>query len=183
MGSPLAPVLVNLFMGFHERKWIQEYRETLPLICRRYIVTYLQQNGYVDEMVQKAGIPGVPWCVEQAFSILDTIQNAKKNKEDLSVVWFDLANAYGSVPHRLLTKAMNHFYIPGKVQLLMERYYNNFKMRFTTKDFTTDWHRVEVGIATGCTISVIWFVLVMEMLLKSTHYSEEVAQVQSPKYG
>ena len=51
-------------------------------------------------------------------------------------------------------------------------------MRFTTKEFTTDWHRFEVGIASGCTISVIWFVLVREMLLKFTHCPEEVAQVQ-----
>ena len=25
MGSPLGPVLANLFMGFHEKKWLQEF--------------------------------------------------------------------------------------------------------------------------------------------------------------
>ena len=25
MGSPLAPVLPNIFMGFHESKWLNEY--------------------------------------------------------------------------------------------------------------------------------------------------------------
>ena len=25
MGSPLAPVLANIFMGFHESKWLNEY--------------------------------------------------------------------------------------------------------------------------------------------------------------
>ena len=49
-------------------------------------------------------------------------------------------------------------------------------MGFTTKEFAT-----EVGIIAGYTISVIWFVLFVEILLKSTHCPEEVAQVQSPK--
>ena len=54
-------------------------------------------------------------------------------------------------------------------------------MRFITGDYTTDWHRLEIGIAAGCTISVIWFVLVMEMILMSTEYTEETVKVRSPK--
>ena len=50
---------------------------------------------------------------------------------------------------------------------MVRKYYDMFKMRFTTGTFTTDWQRLEVGIAAGCTISVILFVLVMEMLLKA----------------
>ena len=68
-----------------------------------------------------------------------------------------------------------------KVKAVMKNYYNKFKMRFTTEDFTTDWHRLEVGIGAGCTISVIWFVLVMEMILRSADCTEEIAKIRSPK--
>ena len=54
-------------------------------------------------------------------------------------------------------------------------------MRFTTENFTTDWHGLEIGIAAGCAISIIWFILVMEMILRSADYSEETAKVKSPK--
>ena len=27
MGSPLGPVLANLFMGYHEKKWLQEFNK------------------------------------------------------------------------------------------------------------------------------------------------------------
>ena len=54
-------------------------------------------------------------------------------------------------------------------------------MRFTTDKFTTDWHSLEAGIAAGCTISVIWFILVMEMILKSADFTEEMALISSPK--
>ena len=33
MGSPLAPVLANIFIGFHESKWLNEYNLNKP-ICR-----------------------------------------------------------------------------------------------------------------------------------------------------
>lgn len=150
-------------------------------ILAKRTVAYLQSNGYVDESVQKAGIPGIPGCTEHAFTLWDAIQEAKKNKENLNVVWLDLANAYGSVPHELLMKAMDFFYIPPEVQGIMKKYYGNFQMRFSTEDFTTEWHRLEIGIAAGCTISVIWFILVMEMILRSTDFSEEEAKVRAPK--
>ena len=150
-------------------------------ILAKRTVTYLQGNGYIDESVQKAGVPGIPGCIEHAYTIWDNIQEAKKTKENLNVVWLDLANAYGSVPHELLMKAMEFFYIPQEVQEVMRNYYNSFQMRFSTEDFTTEWHRLEVGIAAGCTISVIWFILVMEMLLRSTDCSEETAKVRAPK--
>ena len=76
---------------------------------------------------------------------------------------------------------MDHFHIPDKVKTLMKKYYNSFVMRFPTGDYTTDWHRLEIGIAAGCTISVIWFVLVMEMILMSTECTEETVKVRSPR--
>ena len=150
-------------------------------ILARRTVAYLQGNGYVDESVQKAGVPGIPGCIEHAFTIWDAIQEAKKTNGNLNVVWLDLANAYGSVPHVLLMKAMEFFHIPEEVQAIMRQYYDCFQMRFSTDDFTSEWHRLEVGIAAGCTISVIWFILVMEMLLKATDCPEELAEIRAPK--
>ena len=37
MGSPLAPVLGNIFMGFHESKWLDEYSFNKPKFHLRYV--------------------------------------------------------------------------------------------------------------------------------------------------
>ena len=37
MGSPLAPVLANLFMGHHESNWINNFSGKKPLFYRRYV--------------------------------------------------------------------------------------------------------------------------------------------------
>ena len=37
MGSPLAPVLANIFMGFHESKWLNEYNINEPKLYLTYV--------------------------------------------------------------------------------------------------------------------------------------------------
>ena len=37
MGSPLAPVLANLFMGHNEKLWIENFQGTPPSYYRRYV--------------------------------------------------------------------------------------------------------------------------------------------------
>ena len=37
MGSPLAPVLANIAMGFHDSKWLNEYNLNKPKFYSRYV--------------------------------------------------------------------------------------------------------------------------------------------------
>ena len=37
MGSPLAPVLTNLFMGHNEKLWIEKFQGTPPSYYRKYV--------------------------------------------------------------------------------------------------------------------------------------------------
>ena len=37
MGSHLAPVVANIFMGFHESKWLNEYHLDKPKFYLRYV--------------------------------------------------------------------------------------------------------------------------------------------------
>ncbi len=107
-----------------------------------------------------------PGCIEHAAMIWHTIKSAKREKSDLSVLWMDLANAYGAVPHAMIRFAMEFIYIPGKLQRLVLNYYNNFQMRFSTQQYTTSYQALEVGIPMGCTVSPILFVMSMELMIK-----------------
>jgi len=37
MGSPLAPVLANFFMGYYEKLWLDNYTSPRVLYYRRYV--------------------------------------------------------------------------------------------------------------------------------------------------
>lgn len=88
----------------------------------------------------------------------------------MNVVWLDLANAYGSVPHRIIDFAMEHFWEPGRLRDIVGKYYQKFKMRFPTRNFTTDWQSLDVGVPMGCAKSPLLFVLVMEMVIREAEH-------------
>lgn len=88
-------------------------------------------------------------------------------KIESTVLWLDQANAYGPMPHKLVEVALLQHHVPITVIDLILDYYNNFRLRVTTGSGTSDWHRFEKGIITGCTISVILFALAMNMIIKS----------------
>ena len=48
MGSPLAPVLANIFMDFHKSKWLNEYDLNKPKFYLRYVNDILAafDNGH-----------------------------------------------------------------------------------------------------------------------------------------
>ena len=37
MGSPLGPVLANLFMDYHKKEWLQEFGKGKFLMYKRYV--------------------------------------------------------------------------------------------------------------------------------------------------
>ncbi len=54
-----------------------------------------------------------PGCIEHTSVIWEQIQRAKREKIEFHMVWLDLANTYGSVPHKLVEFALEFFPVPG----------------------------------------------------------------------
>ena len=98
------------------------------------------------------------------------IQTAKKDKRDLYVIFLDLANAFGSVPHELLWESFNFFHVPKPITTLVKAYFQDLQLCFTTPDFTTTWQRLEVGIMAGCTISPLAFTMAMEVIIRASRW-------------
>ena len=107
-------------------------------VLAKRTTSFLLKNRYIDTSVQKAGIPGFPGCLEHAQMIWNSLMTAKREKKELHVVWLDLANAYGSVPHSLIEFALEFFHIPKKVSNVLMQYFSQAFMRFTTYKYSTD---------------------------------------------
>lgn len=67
----------------------------------------------------------------------------------------------------MLQYDLTHYHLPQREKGLVFSYCCNLLLCFSTKEFTTGYIRVEKGIITGCTISVILFVLDMNLILKA----------------
>ena len=117
---------------------------------------------YIYTSFTKAGLPGYPGCCERATMMWSAIQEAWKEKKYLHAAWLDIANAYRSLPHKLIQKAMNFFPISDGVQDTITWYYDQIRMRFPTEDYVTSWQTIEVGVPVECTISPLLFVMINE---------------------
>ncbi len=99
--------------------------------------------------------------------VTQLIREAREGRGDLTVLWLDLTNAYGSIPRMLVEVSLEKHHVPQKVKDLILDYYSKLSLRVSTGQLTSDWHQLEVGIITGCTISVTLFALAMNMLVKA----------------
>ena len=127
--------------------------------------TFLMNNRCINTSVQKARIPGFPQCLEHSQMIWNLILSAERDKTELHVIWLDLANAYGSVPHHLIQMTLDIFNFPSKVGEIIMKYFNSAFMKFTVKDYTSKWQAFEISNMMGRVISPL---LAMELILQGT---------------
>lgn len=80
------------------------------------------------------------------------IREAREGRVDLAVLWLELRNAYGSIPHNMVEVALERHHVPQKVKDLILDYYSKFSLRVSSVLLTSDWHQLEMGIITGCTL-------------------------------
>ena len=77
----------------------------------RTINTYLTRHYYINTVIPKCGAKHMSGCIEHTAAIWDTIKESRKARRNVSVVWLDLANAYGAVPNPLISKALKAFHV------------------------------------------------------------------------
>ena len=144
-------------------------------ILAKRLTEYILQNKYVNTTVQKGGIPKVKGCIEHFGAMWEVIKDAKLNNRDLNVVCLDLDNAYGDVPHALITRILRYYNIPNKIiNIHIILYFSGMYGRFSSRTVTSKWQKIEIGIFMGCVISVIIFVLLMNL-------SDEYLRVKIPR--
>ena len=137
-------------------------------VLARRMPTFLTANQYIDTSVQKGGVPGFSGCLEHTSAISQIIREAKVNNKDLTIIWLDIANAYGLIPHTLIDEALKDYYIPKHIQGINNGYFDGVQLRFSVGEETTSWQRLEKGIVTGCTISVVvLFVMGMHLIINA----------------
>ena len=63
-------------------------------------------------------------CWEHTLMVWAALKDAHSKQRLLSVTWFDLANAYGSVPHMLILFALRRYKVAKEWITLVIKYYN-----------------------------------------------------------
>ena len=86
MGSPLAPVLANIFMGFHESKWLNEYNLNKGKFYLRYVDDILAP--FDNEQYSLNSHPDIKSTIEKqinhSIAFLDVFISGTNNQNHTS---------------------------------------------------------------------------------------------------
>ena len=79
---------------------------TFHLLINQRLTNFLVKNKLVDPAMQKAFLPGINGCIEHNLAMEEVIKNARKNRKTAHISFFDLEDAFGSVPHTLIDETL-----------------------------------------------------------------------------
>ena len=141
------------------------------LLKNRWL-SFITNNGYLDTSIQKAFLPGMPGCLEHCQKLTAAINEAHRKHRSLTVCWIDLANAYGSVHHGLISYALQHYHAPPQFLRVVSSIYTDLSAIVTCKKWSTNTIPLHLGVYQGDPLSVAIFNTVMATLadtLKADH--------------
>ena len=122
-------------------------------ILKNRWLSFVVGNGYLDTTTQKAFLPGVPGCVEHFQKLSAMIEDAHKKHRSLVACWLDLANAYGSVPHQLISFCLKHYNAPQSFLESVADIYDGLSAVITTKKWSTAPVSLRKGVYQGDPLS------------------------------
>ena len=114
---------------------------------------------------QKGFVPG-EGCLEHSFLVRSLMEDARRRRKSLHLVWFDLKNAFGSVPHRLLWFSMESIGLPEDMMSIIKDIYEGSSFVVTSDTEATGEIPQERGVKQGCPLSPLLFNLALEGLLR-----------------
>ena len=94
------------------------------------------------------------------------LKETKSKNLSLATIWVDIANAYGSIPHKLIIFALFWYGVSPKCIHLIETYYFGTFSKSFSQEAPSSWHRQQRGIFAGCTLSIILFLTGMNIILQ-----------------
>ena len=96
---------------------------------------------------------------------MDSLKSAKHDKTSLSAIWLDVANAYGSVPHRLIYFALKHYGVSEKWIKIIQQYYGGIWSKYFQEFSPSSWHHHQRGILIGCAVSIVLFLAAINVII------------------
>lgn len=99
-------------MKFHTISLLSVEGKMFLKVLANHLTDFLLRNSYIDTTVQKGRVPVMPGCLEHTGVVTQLMREARENRGGLSLILLDLANAYGSIPHKVVTTALTTYHIP-----------------------------------------------------------------------
>ena len=138
------------------------------LISKRLVKHIITKHNLINTSVQKGCMGKVPGCWQLMPMMWSALKETQSTKSSLANIWLDIANAYGSIPHRLLFFALERYGVDPHWISLIKIYYSGIYSRSFSQSAPSSWHQHFKGIFAGCTLSIILFLAGINVVIEYT---------------
>ena len=105
-------------------------------------------------------------CWEHLSMVWHTLKEARTHNSTLATIWLDIANGYGSIPHKLIIFALCRYDVNQHWIRLVENYYKGIFSKSLSQLTTSTWHRHHWEIFSRSTICIILFLAGINIMLE-----------------
>ena len=102
----------------------------------------------------------------------EIVNHCKLNRKTLHVTWFDLEDAFGSVPHDLIPTALERMRLPENIRTYISSLYSKLQGKVKTKEFTSDTFHFKKGVFQGDPLSPLVFLICCNPIIEKLKESE-----------
>ncbi|KAG2759384.1 hypothetical protein Pcac1_g28554 [Phytophthora cactorum] len=139
------------------------YKLYAGILSRKFVRWLDVNNRHAD--AQK-GFRAMNGCGEHNFLAATLVDHARRKRKELHVVWYDFANAFGSVPHDLLWETLARQGVPNDFVDCCRGLYDDAAFTIgNAADGTTAPIGLRVGVFQGCPLSPHLFTAAIAPLL------------------
>ena len=150
--------------------------KTFHLLLADRLTSYLTSNHLVDPTMKKALLPGINGCIEHKATMEEIIMDDKLRKLTCHMTFFDLEDAFGSIPHSLVHETLIRNFLPPNILNYFKSCYGNSQSVVQTPQWRSNPFPFRRGVFQGDPISPIVFLMAFNPVLLQL-------QLQADKIG
>ena len=110
------------------------------LISKGLVNCKITNNNLINTSVQKGCMNKVQGCWEHMSIMWPALKEACSTRSSLANIWLDIANSYGSIPHRLLCFALERYGVDPHWISLIKMYYSGTYSCSFSQSAQRSWH-------------------------------------------
>ena len=146
-GITLLPVLDKLFM---------------KIIANR-LLNFVKVHDHQYGFVRNKG------TTEALFNLIATLEQQKLDHKALYAFFLDIKKAFDTVDQNMLLIKLHRAGVRGKVWNVIKNCYEQARSCVTLEGFFSNFFDIKQGVAQGCPLSPVLFIIFMDDLLHSLH--------------
>ena len=144
-------------------------------VMNRRISRWIREGNLISTVQKAIGQPD--GCAEHNFILTSMEEEATRLNKSIHMVWLDLTDAFGSLPHDLIWYTLAKMGLhPDTIELFKDMYRDN-KSIYQCGGVYSDQIELKQGVKQGCPLSMTLFCLSIDFLIKEMQRFNEVPKI------